>query len=94
MSRKSRELVAIALTSLSMAPSTFASTLAVPAVHVDPLDARYDPQLQLLVLRDGSPAYLQKADTTVAYSQFQRPTGTPTNRDLEWYSAPDGFKVD
>ena len=91
---KACEITAAALTMLSFAPATFAGTLAIPAVHVDPLNARYDPVLQMQVLFDGTAAYAAGSDTTIAYSQFQRMTGTPKNRDTEWYSAPDGFKTD
>lgn len=79
---------------LGNASTLFAAQFAVPAVE-RPNPGRYDPESGVYVSSaTGKPAHLQAADTCVSYCQFQRPTGTPSNRDTEWYDAPDGFKQD
>jgi hypothetical protein len=81
-------------TVIATVPSLFAVQLGVPAVEAA-TQGYYDPQSQLFIdEQTGKPAFLQTADTTIAYCQFQRSTGTTDNRDWEWYDAPDGFNED
>jgi len=77
--------------------SIFAGQFAVPAVQMPPERGIYDATQQLFVsVATGQPAFAgahTNSDTTVAYSDFCKPTGS-TGSDDTTYSAPDGFTND